>query len=240
MNLLGWLLGSAMAATPCTATSPAHTVAVVELYTSQGCSSCPPADRWLSQLQATDSLVPLALHVRYWDYIGWKDPFGKAEFTERQRALSAANGSRGVYTPGVFLQGREWPHWRDARAWQAGLAAVRARPAAARIELGARRGPGVVEVEASTLAPGRPGARLLLALTQGGQQTRVTAGENRGETLSNEHVAREWSGPLPLGRLNHRLTLPPGPDKPLTLVALVQDGPEILQALALPLARCTS
>ena len=76
-------------AATCQATSPKNTVALVELYTSQGCSSCPPADRWLSQLPSrvdANRAIPLALHVGYWDYIGWKDPFAKREFNDRHRS----------------------------------------------------------------------------------------------------------------------------------------------------------
>ena len=107
---------TAQAAT-CQATSPKNTVALVELYTSQGCSSCPPADRWLSQLPSridANRAIPLALHVGYWDYIGWKDPFAKREFNDRQSQLAALNGNRTRYTPGVFVQGRE-TNWSSRR-----------------------------------------------------------------------------------------------------------------------------
>jgi hypothetical protein len=106
-------------------------------HTSQGCSSCPPADRWLSRLAKEvpfDRAVPIALHVGYWDYIGWKDPFARREFNARQSRLAAANGSRNVYTPGVFVQGRE-TRWSQPSAFEAELRAVNRRPAAARIVL---------------------------------------------------------------------------------------------------------
>src|SRR6266436_6581914 len=78
----------------CRAVSPPYTVALIELYTSQGCSSCPPADDWLSRLNMESPLrgIPLALHVGYWDYIGWKDPFARREFNDRQAWLSARSG----------------------------------------------------------------------------------------------------------------------------------------------------
>src|SRR6266571_7732487 len=87
------LAGVVHAAGPaCSAYSGAHTTALVELYTSEGCDSCPPADHWLSSLFGRglrpDQVVPLALHVDYWDYIGWKDPFAKGEFSVRQRKLA--------------------------------------------------------------------------------------------------------------------------------------------------------
>jgi hypothetical protein len=92
----------------CDARSGPKTAALVELYTSEGCSSCPPADRQLSRLrQALDpaaKVVPLALHVGYWDYIGWKDPYAQAAFGERQNRLVHANQRRTVYTPQFFAR----------------------------------------------------------------------------------------------------------------------------------------
>jgi hypothetical protein len=90
--LLLVVLAAPVHAGQCLARSAAHTVALVELYTSEGCSSCPPADRWLSGLAArgytAERVVPLALHVDYWDYIGWKDPYAKRDFSLRQRKLT--------------------------------------------------------------------------------------------------------------------------------------------------------
>ena len=111
----------------CSAVSAAHQTALVELYTSQGCSSCPPADRWLSQLEQRyprTQVVPIALHVSYWDYIGWKDPYARAEFNQRQRDLAAVNGSRSIYTPGVFLQARELPDWSKVERFDAAVRTV--------------------------------------------------------------------------------------------------------------------
>src|SRR5258708_25419045 len=89
-------------AAQCVARSGERTVALVELYTSEGCSSCPPADRWLSSIGRTfppDRVAPLALHVDYWDYIGWKDPYARREFSQRQRPLSHPPPPAPVYTP---------------------------------------------------------------------------------------------------------------------------------------------
>ncbi|MDH3376293.1 MAG: DUF1223 domain-containing protein [Gammaproteobacteria bacterium] len=90
-------------------------VTLVELYTSEGCSSCPPADRWLSTLKDDAGLwrdfVPVAFHVDYWDYIGWPDRFASATYTARQRQNGARNKMRTVYTPGFFVDGSEWRGW---------------------------------------------------------------------------------------------------------------------------------
>ena len=91
-------------------------VSLIELYTSQGCSSCPPADRWLSSLNDDENLwskfVPMAFHVDYWDYIGWKDPFASKEYSQRQRRYAGEYGESTVYTPGVRKNGAEWRLWR--------------------------------------------------------------------------------------------------------------------------------
>jgi len=87
-------------------------VALIELYTSQGCSSCPPADRWLGELKNEPGLwnefVPVAFHVDYWDYLGWKDSFSKKEYSSRQRLHKKQGNVKVVYTPGFFLNGKEW------------------------------------------------------------------------------------------------------------------------------------
>ncbi len=92
-------------------TSPERQVRLIELYTSEGCSSCPPADRWLSGLLTEShlwsSVVPIAFHVSYWDYLGWRDPFASEEYAKRQR-IYASYGGTNVYTPGFFVNGREW------------------------------------------------------------------------------------------------------------------------------------
>ncbi len=111
----------ANAAPACAGTSPAHTVALVELYTSEGCDSCPPADKFFSGLRedgvAPEQAVLLSLHVDYWNYIGWKDIYSRAVFSERQRKLANLVGSRTIYTPEMFIGAREL---RSSK-WQGGV-----------------------------------------------------------------------------------------------------------------------
>lgn len=87
-------------------------VSLLELYSSEGCYSCPPADKWISELKTDKRLwkdyVPVAFHVDYWDYIGWEDKFASARFSQRQRHYAALAGSRSVYTPEFFIDGKEW------------------------------------------------------------------------------------------------------------------------------------
>jgi hypothetical protein len=243
------LLGlSAAHAAPeaCTARSGPSTVALLELYTSEGCDSCPPADRWLSTAVKSfpdRRLVALALHVDYWDYIGWKDPFAKPLFAVRQRELAAATGSRVVYTPQVVLGGRDHRGWSSASRFDAAVAEINARPARAEVELALKPGAGgAVDVEASARVP-KPGDRedaaLFVAVYQDGLASRVTAGENRGATLRHDRVVREWWGPFALdaaGAVAARRAVPAATIATGGAAAFVQSrrSGEVLQALALP------
>src|SRR5438105_1040484 len=106
-------LANAPASADCKARSPDYSIALIELYTSEGCDSCPPADRWLSRFDQRQSsrVIALALHVDYWDRLGWKDRFASAAFTERQREEVHRQRATFAYTPQVVLQGRDFPQW---------------------------------------------------------------------------------------------------------------------------------
>ena len=86
---------------------------VVELYTSQGCSSCPPADAYLEELAQEPGVIALALHVDYWDYLGWKDEFANPDFTDRQKTYATANGSNTIYTPQMVVAGTDMVEGSD-------------------------------------------------------------------------------------------------------------------------------
>ena len=156
---------------------------LIELYTSEGCSSCPPADRWLSTLEDSKGLwrdfVPIALHVDYWDYIGWEDRFASRNFSDRQRRYAAEGGVRVVYTPGVFRDGREWRGWRGAAPTRAGDAPV---------------GTLTLDTDGRDYsvrfrpAPGVRADTVHVALLGMGLETEVRAGENRGRTLGHDFV----------------------------------------------------
>jgi hypothetical protein len=239
-------------AEPCRAETGPQTTALVELYTSEGCDSCPPADRWLSGLAARgfsrDRVVPIALHVDYWDYIGWKDPYAKAAFSARQRKLAQVMRGKVVYTPQVLLQGEDFRRWHTT-AFEDAVTRINARPARARISLAldAHRGNGFsVEAGAEIRDPaGRADAALYLASYENKLVSSVTAGENRGKTLPHDYVVFEWVGPLsfgPDGRITVRQTLPLLPKavpEHSGVVAFVQNrsSAEVLQALMLPACR---
>jgi hypothetical protein len=182
----------------CDVRSGPTTAALVELYTSEGCSSCPPADRQLSHLNqalgAGAAVVPLSLHVDYWDDLGWKDPYARAVFDRRQSELVRRSGHQTVYTPQFFVAGRE------VRGWQSGLAdRVREenrRPARAALRIEAHpRGADGLDVRVTAVAA-LPSAQLYVAVTEDGLVSKVTRGENGGVTLSHDHVVRAFYGPV--------------------------------------------
>jgi len=106
---------SPLLAAPLSMSSSVKQATLIELYTSEGCYSCPPADKWLATLKSSEQLwqqyIPVAFHVDYWNYLGWRDPYSKAEYSERQRQYAAQGYAKTVYTPGLFRNGREWRAW---------------------------------------------------------------------------------------------------------------------------------
>ena len=248
LALLGAVLVTPAHALQCSATSGPHTAALVELYTSEGCDSCPPADRWLQGLAgrglAPGRVVPLSLHVNYWDYIGWKDPYAQQRFSDRQRKLAQVMRAGIVYTPQVMLQGRDFRGWHGG-GFEAAVAQINAVPPNANIALAIEPGrPDAisVQVRAELLDPQQQaGAALYLASYENKLVSRVAAGENRGRTLEHDYVVLEWLGPIPFnrGKIDARRDLPllpkavPGHSG---VAAFVQDqrSAEVLQALMLP------
>jgi hypothetical protein len=252
MRIALGLLAAAFAASvqggQCVAQSGPNTAALVELYTSEGCSSCPPADRWLSGLASRgyvpDRVVPLVLHVDYWDYIGWKDPYAKRDFSLRQRKLTQLQRLALVYTPQVMLQGRDFRGW-GTPAFDEALTKINARPARARLELeivSAKANVFSVRATADILDTTQvEDAGLYLAAYENRLESRVSAGENRGRTLAHDHVVLEWQGPLAFSRarlaLERVLPLLPGALAANSgVVGFVQNrrSAEVLQALMLP------
>jgi hypothetical protein len=169
----------------CQAESGASLTPVIELYTSEGCSSCPPADRWLSTLKdsaAGGKAVVQAFHVGYWDYIGWVDRFASPAHTARQKQIAGSNGLSGIYTPQVVRNGRDWREFT--------------RPAAggepARAHIGIQRGPS--DAFEANVAPVDPGGRwsAYWTVTEHGHSSKVKAGENAGEFLQHDFVVRQY------------------------------------------------
>jgi hypothetical protein len=156
-------------------------VQMVELYTSQGCSSCPPADAWVNKLlkdpRLWKSIVPLAFHVDYWDYLGWRDEYASPVYSERQRRYRQQGGVRSVYTPGFLIDGQEWRGWfsRDPLP-------VEAKPAVALKASLDQQG-----LKASYAAP-QPDQVLNIAILGFGIDTPIQGGENEGRSLRHDFV----------------------------------------------------
>ncbi len=158
---------------------------LIELFTSEGCSSCPPAEKWMSALQSNPDLwkkiVPVAFHVDYWDRLGWRDRFAKPEFTSRQQHYAAAWGGDSVYTPGFVVNGKEWRAWFGGN----GIPTTSTKVGVLRVSLG---GGGKVS---ATFIPDTTQARPLVlnvALLGNGLESDVKRGENSGRKLRHDFV----------------------------------------------------
>lgn len=189
---------------------------LLELYTSEGCSSCPPAEAWLSRLQDSPRLwqdfAPLAFHVDYWDRLGWRDPYAAKAWTERQYRYSAAWRSGSVYTPGFVLDGREWHN-------DGAPAAARELPGILRVAMA-----NGVAVTAQ-FEPANDAARPLelhVARLGFGLFTQVKAGENRGRKLQHDFVVLALaSAKMDAGRASLSLAQSDAPLPPNGRTALV-------------------
>jgi hypothetical protein len=252
MRVLAFLIAAlaltaADAADSCRATSGATLRPLVELYTSEGCNSCPPADRWLSRhfgAPADSRATALAFHVDYWDRLGWKDRFASAAYTARQHQAMRANRATFVYTPQVLLQGRDFTAWRRGSPENA-LATAAARPAKATIGISARVAREAVDADVALSLEAAPAHSTFVALgyVDSGLASDVKAGENRGERLRHDHVVRalvtrDLEGPNASFAL--RVPRPAEAGERAMLVAFVQDAAngEVLQTLELPLEGC--
>jgi hypothetical protein len=217
----------------CIAHSGPNTTALVELYTSEGCSSCPPADRWLSSLAergyVPQRVVPIALHVDYWDYIGWKDPYAKRDFSLRQRKLTQLQRLALVYTPQVLVQGHDFRGWGTA-AFDEAVAKINAGPARARLSL------EIVSMKSDALA-----VRATAEVLDASQQERAALYLGVYGNRMHDQVVLEWHGPIafaePRLAVDRQLPLlPKAVPANSGLVGFVQNrrSAEVLQALMLP------
>ncbi|MEQ8923553.1 MAG: DUF1223 domain-containing protein [Roseovarius confluentis] len=163
---------------------------VVELFTSQGCSSCPPADKILGEIAARDDIVALALHVDYWDYIGWKDVFANPAFTQRQRAYARAAGERSIYTPQMIVGGQDHVVGNKPMKLAERIEAHADAPDPVSVRLS--RSSDKISIEAT--AEGRvPSAMIVQLVTYTPEATvDIRRGENAGRTLTYHNIVRDW------------------------------------------------
>lgn len=230
-------------AAQCSAKSSAAIVPLLELYTSEGCSSCPPADKWLSGIKhGPDKVTPLAFHVDYWDYIGWKDRFSKAEYSDRQRKIAAFNSAGFVYTPQFVMNGRDFKGWDNARLNQS-IQSSQKFASRADLSLDATSlANGEINLKATAQATKPTDAKnadVFVAIYENKLVSKVKSGENSGRELKHDYVVREFFGAYQINNQNtfsKSFTLSPEWKKrdagAVIFVQNSQNG-EILQSLAL-------
>ena len=220
--------GSVLAQT-CEVRSGPKPPAVVELYTSEGCSSCPPADRWLSTLKTQDQVLALSFHVNYWNHLGWRDPFATPETTARQYRLKEALRGKYVDPPQVVLNGRDHRDWHGQSA-----SSLTGLPAATAPALRLSRQGDVVTAQIAA-APGTELAGYW-AVLQDGLVSKVTRGENAGENLRHDHVVSLYQPVPPWAAAqggSARLTLPASATQRVAVVVTNAGLTQPLQALVL-------
>lgn len=224
------IVGAVTAGLPAAALAGGAGPVVVELYTSQGCSSCPPADEFLAELAEDPRVIALSLHVDYWDYIGWTDAFAQGHFTERQKSYARYAGSRMIYTPQMVIGGLD----RVEGTAPADVVKLIGRHLAQRpaVALALARQGGDITIRAD--APGAFATPASVYLVRYIPSARVTIekGENAGRTVDYRNVVTDWtevgswSGDAPLD-LSVAL---PG-DEP-AVVILQEQGPAAILAAA--------
>lgn len=217
-----------LAATP--AAVVADEVVVIELYTSQGCSSCPPADEFVAMLASNPRVLPLALHVDYWDYIGWADQFAQAKFTDRQRAYARAIGSRTIYTPQLIIGGLDRIEGFAPEETAEQLHKHLALSPDVRLSV-QRKGDKLV-IRAEAEPPLTEPVRMQLVRYTPKETVTIERGENAGKTITYHNIVTsweglgEWSGLEPL-----EITVPFSGSQPGAVI-VQSEGPSAILAAA--------
>jgi hypothetical protein len=166
------------------------TPVVVELYTSQGCSACPPADALLAELAEQDGVIALALHVDYWDYLGWEDSFARAEFTARQRAYAKKARSRTIYTPQMIVQGEDRLAGSKEDQVRARIAERRGTPPPVRLEV--ERDGSALDISLEPIASELGPTDVHVVTYIPSQQVAIEAGENAGHEITYTNIVTDW------------------------------------------------
>ena len=164
---------------------------VVELFTSQGCSSCPPADEFLGKLSKRDDVIALSLHVDYWDYIGWKDIFASPQYTKRQHGYARAAGKRMVYTPQMVIGGKE--HVVGTKPAEVSRLIKAQHQTADQVRLTIKRTGDQIEVTAEPLVKGLGKMVVQMVRFAEGKSVQIKRGENAGRKLAYYNVVTDWS-----------------------------------------------
>jgi hypothetical protein len=166
--------------------------AVIELFTSQGCSSCPPADKLLAQFAGDPSLIPISLPIDYWDYLGWKDTLADPRNSARQRAYSRVRGDREVYTPQVVVNGSMHALGSDRDAIEAAIALSRKSAMTLSLPVNMVLSGGALRVSVGSGGDGHSPAEVWIGGLLKAATVAIGRGENRGKTITYHNVARQW------------------------------------------------
>ena len=210
----------------------AEPVVVVELYTSQGCSSCPPADAYIARLADRPGVLPLALHVDYWDYIGWADAFAQPKFTDRQRAYAAAAGSGSIYTPQTVVNGVDLAVGSDEALVDDQIRRHRAAPRL--VDLQVTRNGENLAITAQALGAGAGPMLVQLVRYTPSETVAIKRGENAGKTVTYRNIVTSWQK---VGSWNGQgelaLSVPAAGPEPLAVIVQSEDAGPILAAVNL-------
>ncbi|WP_299692997.1 thioredoxin family protein [uncultured Tateyamaria sp.] len=182
-------LAFAAATTLMVAPASADSPVVVELFTSQGCSSCPPADALMHELATRDDVIALALHVDYWDYIGWKDEFADPRYAKRQRGYAVEAGRRSVYTPQMIINGETDIVGARPMELSKVIAQHAARPETVSLDV-VREGDDLIIAAEAKHASGPYVVHMVRYTPE--RTARITRGENAGHTLTYANVTEDW------------------------------------------------
>jgi len=164
---------------------------VVELFTSQGCSSCPPADLLLHELSKTEGVLALALHVDYWDYIGWEDIFASAQYTKRQKYYAHAMGEKMIYTPQIVVNGQDHTIGSDVSDVLT-LIANHAQNEDV-VALSAERSSDAISISAKMIGEGAAPMDVHVVQYLPQQSVKITRGENSGKTIVYANIVQDWA-----------------------------------------------
>jgi hypothetical protein len=213
--------------------------AVVELFTSQGCSSCPNADALLGALSGRDDVIALSLPVDYWDYLGWKDTLASPKFSERQRAYAQARGDGAIYTPQAVVNGLVHINGADEGSIKRTMERTGKTVGTSFVPIRLSESKDRLVVETGPAQPGVPAkeATLWLAVISASVTVPITRGENQGKTVIYNNVVRElmpigmWNGKPMTVQLERHSFMRPGADRCAVLLQQGKAGPIVGAAL---------
>lgn len=186
--------------------SGSSTTAILELYTSEGCNSCPAADKYLKNMvekhQGNKQFIPLAFHVDYWDYIGWKDPYSRPQHGTRQRSIAMRNKLNSLYTPQFVLHGQDFPSYQNIPE---AISIINNIPAQASISVKATLNNLQLQTDILVEANNERSQQysdVFIAVTENNLSSQITDGENDGLHLQHDYVVRQFLGPFSLDGKN--------------------------------------